>query len=140
MQTIFEDKFIELQSEFISLALEVTSTQIDELYMYISIERSSQMVNAFARVNSEIKTLNELTSNRSLIVEFLKMATGDVEKIKQLCFEYQQPVPTEMKLSYSVESGRYHAEYQYEPVSTVETGVTSGEKFLQWLDEQKNKR
>lgn len=43
----YEDVFMELQSEFIALCLEVAEQDVDEIYAYCSIEKKSKMFNAF---------------------------------------------------------------------------------------------
>lgn len=137
IETKFEDKFVELQSEFISLCLEVTQGAVDKIYIYLSIEENSKMFNVFFKVANELMTLNKLNISREIMMQFLELGTNDIEKVKQLCIEYQQPVPTEIKIMYSVNDGKYSASYIYEPVCTGETGITSGEIFMQWIAENK---
>ena len=88
MKKVFEDEFMDLQSEFISLCLELTGKTVDDIYVYISIEEKSKMFNAFFRVGNELKSLNQLNINNSLIMQFLKVGTEDIEKIKKLCNDY----------------------------------------------------
>lgn len=137
MDKQFEDKFMDLQSEFISLCLEVTEKRVDKIYAYVSIEEKSKMFNAFFEVNGEIKTLNQLGINSVLIMQFLKLGTGDLDKIKALCNEYNMRIPTELKMYYDINSGKYNAEYQYEEVCSAKTGISSGEIFMNWINEKK---
>ncbi len=61
MSKKFEDQFMDLQSELISLSLEVTDKKVDKIYAYASIEEKSQMFNAFFEVAGEIKTFSGTT-------------------------------------------------------------------------------
>lgn len=137
MSKQFEDEFMDLQSEFISLSLELTKKRVDKIYAYASIEKKSKMFNAFFEVNGEIKTLNQLGINSVLIMQFLKLGTGDLDKIKTLCNEYNMPVPTELKMYYDVKSGKYNADYEYKEICSAKTGISSGEVFMNWFNEKK---
>ena len=56
----FEDEFMELQSDFVSLCLEVAEQKVNKVYIYCSIEKKSTMFNAFFEIDGKIKTLNQL--------------------------------------------------------------------------------
>ena len=111
MSKKFEDQFMDLQSELISLSLEVTDKKVDKIYAYASIEEKSQMFNAFFEAAGEIKTLNQLGIDHNRMMQFLKLGTEDLDKIKALGKEYAMPVPTELKLHYDVKTGKYNADY-----------------------------
>ncbi len=137
MSKKFEDEFMDLQSELISLSLEVTDQKVDKIYAYASIEEKSQMFNAFFEVAGEIKTLNQLGINHNRMMQFLKLGTEDLDKIKALCKEYDMPVPTEFKIHYDVKTGKYNADYQYTEVCSSKTGISSGEAFMNWISQKK---
>lgn len=134
----FEDEFMDLQSELISLCLELTERKINNIYAYASIEEKSKMFNAFFKVNGEIKTLNQLGLSNSLINQFLKLGTEDLEKIKSVCKNSHKPVPTEIKMYYDVKTGKYNADYKYNEVCSARTGVSAGEIFINWISEMKS--
>lgn len=137
MSKKFEDEFMDLQSELISLCLEVTNKRVDKIYAYASIEEKSQMFNAFFEVAGEIKMLNQLGINNTLAMQFLKLGTGDLGKIKALCKEYDMATPTELKMYYDVKSGKYNADYQYIEVCSSKTGISAGEVFMNWVNQQR---
>ena len=63
MSKVFEDALMDVQSELISLCLEVVENRdIDKVYAYCSIEKKSMMFNAFFEANGKIQTLDQLTS------------------------------------------------------------------------------
>lgn len=133
----FEDEFMELQSDFVSLCLEVAEQKVNKIYIYCSIEKRSRMFNAFFEIDGKIKTLNQLGVNNVLIMQFLKLGTSDLEKVKNVCINYNMPIPTEMKIYYNVETGKYDAQYKYEEVCSEKTGKNAGEVFLEWISEIK---
>lgn len=140
MNKIFEDEFMALQTELIALCLEVTNKSVDKIYAYASIEEKSQMFNAFVEVDGEIKTLNQLGINNNLIMQFLKLGTTDLSKIRELCKENRRQVPTEMKMYYDVKTGKYNADYQYSETCPSKTNISAGEVFMNWLNEMKQKK
>ena len=135
----FEDEFMDLQSELISLCLEATERKIDNIYAYASIEEKSKMFNAFFKVDGKIKTLNQLKLDTSLISRFLKSGTSDLEKIISTCKSFNKPVPTEIKMYYDVATGKFNADYKYNEVCSSKTGVAAGEIFMDWLSQVKEK-
>jgi hypothetical protein len=134
----FEDEFMDLQSELISLCLEATDKKVDKIYAYVSIEEKSKMFNAFFDVNGEVKTLNQLGLSNSIINQLLKLGTGDLEKIKSVCKLFNNPVPTEIKMYYDVNTGKYNADYKYNEVCSARTGVSAGEIFMNWITDIKS--
>lgn len=139
MKKVFEDEFMDLQSEFVSLCLELVGKSVDKIYLYISIEKKSKMFNTFFEVNREVKTLNQLGLGNDLIMQFLRLGTGDIDKVKQVCDAHGMKIPTEMKMCYEVNTGRYNVDCKYESVCSVKTGVSAGEVFMKWIQEIKEK-
>ncbi|MBD5492647.1 MAG: hypothetical protein HDR16_11205 [Lachnospiraceae bacterium] len=135
MNKVFEDEFMDLQSGLISLCIEVVRQKISKVYAYCSNEKKSKMFNAFFDVNGEIKTLDQLGVPDELAFQFLKIGTEDLEKVDDICTKHNMPIPTEMKLYYEVESGKFDAEYKYEEVCSAKTGKNAGEVFIEWVSE-----
>ena len=138
MNRQFEDEFMDLQSGLISLCLDAAEKKVDKVYAYASIEEKSKMFNAFFEINGEIKTLNQLGLSSSLISQFLKLGTGDLEKIRSVCKSFNKPVPTEIKMYYDVITGNYNADYKYNEVCSARTGIGAGEVFMHWITEIKS--
>lgn len=131
----FEDDFMDLQSSLISLCLEVAGQKVDKVYIYCSIEKKSKMFNTFFVINSKLKMLNQLGINKALIMQFLKLGANDLEKVKNICINYDMPIPTEMKMYYDAKTGKYDAQYKYEEICSEKTGKNAGEVFLDWVSE-----
>lgn len=131
----FEDDFMDLQSSLISLCLEVAGQKVDKVYVYCSIEKKSKMFNTFFVINNKLKMLNQLGINKALIMQFLKLGTNDLEKVKNICINYDMPIPTEMKMYYDAKTGKYDAQYKYEEICSEKTGKNAGEVFLDWVSE-----
>ena len=139
MSKIYEDEFMEIQSGIISLCLELVENKADMVYAYGSIEEKSTSFNAFFEINGEIRTLNELNIETNLIWEFMDLGISDLKKLRELCKSYDQPAPTELKMIYDVDTGKYDADYQYDEISSAKTGIDSSQIFSEWINEVKAK-
>lgn len=140
MKENFEDKFMEIQTDLISLCLEVTGSKVDKIFAYATIEKKSTMFNAFFEKDGNVLTINQLNIDRGTVMEFLKIGTTDLEKIKKICEQNEIQTPTEIKMYYDVKNGKYNADYKYDEVCSYKTGISSGEVFMKWYNEIKENR
>ena len=135
MKTGFEDTFMDIQAGLIAPCMEVTGGQVEKVYAYASIQKDSQMFNAFFEKSGKIVTLKQMGITPDLAMQFLEVGTEDLDKIRELCIENEMSVPTEMKMYYDVKSNQYHADYRYE-----NNGEDAGEGFQKWIEEFRAKR
>lgn len=133
----FEDKFMEVQTELISLCLEVTESKIDKVFAYASIEKKSTMFNAFFEKEGKVLTINQLNIDKRTAMDFLKIGTTDLNRIKNLCEQNKTRTPTEIKMYYDVKSSKFKADYKYDEICSSKTGLSSGEVFMKWYNEIK---
>lgn len=138
MNSDFEEKFMEIQTDYISLCLELTESKVDKIFAYASIEKKSTMFNAFFVKSNMVYTINQLDVDRKVAMEFLKIGTRDLEKIRDLCKENDTQTPTEIKMIYSLKDSKYSADYKYEEICSEKTGISAGEVFMKWYEEIKN--
>ena len=137
MKTYFEEKFMEIQADLISLCLEVTENKVDKIFAYASKEDESTMFNAFFQKSGKIMTINQLEIDKKTAMNFLKVGTGDLDKIIKLCQENKTKVPTEIKMYYEVQTGKYKADYKYNEICSEKTGISAGEVFMKWYFEMR---
>ena len=98
MARVYEDEFMEVQSQIVSLCVEFAGNRADKVYAYGSIEESSISFNAFFNIDGRIKTTNNIAADPDAIWDFLDLGESDLEKIRQICIHYGKPVPTELKI------------------------------------------
>ena len=122
MSKVFEDEFMEVQTDMISLCCELTKNTVDGIYVYCSCEGGAREFNAFFTKQGKIVFLHELGVDRQTQSNFLDIGLSDLRRIKNICQEYNQVVPTEMKLIYDVKTRKFSASYQYQPVQTMDIG------------------
>lgn len=138
MQKVFEDEFMDLQSDLISLCLEVAEQRVNKVYAYCSVEEYSRAFNAFFEVGGEIRMLHQMGLPDRLTSQFLSVGTHDLDKIEAVCVKHDRPIPREIKMCYDVDTGKFDAWYKYEPVCTADTEKDIVEVFLGWVDEVKS--
>lgn len=137
MQSNFEEKFMEIQTDLISLCLELTESKVDKIFAYASIEEKSAMFNAFFEKEGKVCTINQLNIDKKTALNFLKIGTKDLDKIKTLCTQNETRTPKEIKMYYNHQTGKFDADYKYDEIFSAKTGVSAGEVFMQWYDEIK---
>lgn len=99
--------------------------------------------NVFFEIKGQIATTNEVNkilSSLNMKVDdsierrraILKIGVQDLQKIISIFTKYNQPVPTEMKLVYNVNSNSLDAHYQYENIYS-NTDKSSYDIFSEWM-------
>ncbi|WP_166246605.1 immunity protein YezG family protein [Paenibacillus turpanensis] len=145
----FEEKFSELQSDMISICMEYVEDRADKVYVYASREEGVTSSSFFYLINNkyvECHKVNDALENgderydvsQDRMFMVLRILNEDIGKIKALCEEYGRDVPTEMKLIYDVNSGKFRAEYQYDLIYTNDDIKTADDIADEWFEEIKN--
>lgn len=134
---VFEDEFMEVQSNLLALTLETTGKIVDKIFAYCSIEKKSMMFNVFFEVNGEIKTLNLLGLDGKNAMQLLRVGTNNLEKIKEVCKKYNKPAPSEIKMVYDMKSEKLDVNYQYGEICSAKTNMSAEEVFMKWIAEMK---
>ncbi|WP_347942363.1 immunity protein YezG family protein [Peribacillus simplex] len=145
----FEDRFSELQADMISICMEYVEDRAEKVYVYASSEEGIISSSFFYLINNKyVKShkLNDALENgderydvsteRGFMV--LDIINDNVEKIEELCKEYERYMPTEMKLIYDVKSGNFKAEYKYDLVYTNDDIKMADHIADEWFEEVKN--
>lgn len=148
MTETFEDEFMDVQSDMVSLCLEYVESNADKIYIYVSNENDSLTFNVFFSIKGQVVTTNEV--NQVLSIQgiqiddslerrraILKIGVEDLQRIISICDKYNQPVPTEMKLVYDVNSNSLDANYQYENIYS-ESKKSAYDIFCEWIQQIKN--
>ena len=68
----------------------------------------------------------------------LRIINDDIDKMEELCKEYERDIPNEMKLIYDVKSGGFKAEYKYDLVHTNDDLKTASDFADDWFEEIKS--
>lgn len=145
----FEDKFSELQADMISICMEYVEDRADKVFVYASCEEGIISGRFFYLINNTYVKCHKVNDaledgderyddSRERQFTVLRIICEDIEKVKELCKEYERDMPTEMKLIYDVKSGNFKAEYKYDLVYTNDDVKTAGHIADEWFEEVKN--
>lgn len=132
----FEDAFMEVQSEIISLCLEfleLTGQDADEIYAYAYQNEHETMFHAFFKKDDDILSAGKLGTDK-LLDGFLDAGIEDVQKLVAVCKKYEHKCPNECKLIYHVICKQFDAKYEYTDC-VAERGISPVESCMNWRRE-----
>ena len=142
---MFEDEFSELQADMVDICNEYSCGEAEKIFIYVAYEGLLFAMH-FHIINNKILMPGEL-NNAGLKIEFdvsdecqeqvLDVLDEDVKKIKTVCDKCNQPMPTEMRLTYELKTKKFNAEYKYENQTSDDVSVF--DNYDAWFEEEKAK-
>lgn len=146
----FVDKCSDVHADMISICMEYVENRADKVYVIASCEESVISSSFFFRIHNryvECHKVNDALEDSEKRYDvssdrMFKVLDGlceDIDRMKELCKEYHQDMPTQMKLIYDVGSGKLRAEYQYELVYTHDDMKTANHIADEWFEEIQSK-
>lgn len=135
----FEDEFMDIQSSLVSLTLELlekTTEKVDKIYIYIFQNEFQTFPNAFFSKANKIIRLDNLFDD-DLIDNWFDCCVEDVDKIINICKNYDRNCPNEFKLIYDINTKAFDSKYKYDDVVTNEDGNLV-DIYNDWIKECKN--
>lgn len=142
----FEDRFMDLQSDMVSICLEYCENCADMIYIYASCEEGVMSTNVFYRINGMCLHKHKLndapgehpvyTTSADNQRTVSRIMMDDLQKIRELCDEEGKPLPAEMRLYYDVKKNSLDARYKYDPVWSNDPDKSWNDVFLEWFEEE----
>ena len=140
----FDDKFMEIQINMVSLAMEYVQNQADRIYIY-AIADSLYSFNLFYKIKGNIvrkHLVNDFLPKDShvdtnLQTVLLKEGIKDVESMIDICQEYNCEHPTEMWLIYDAQKNSLDSRYSYEGRYDKDEELLPRLEFEKWFEEVK---
>ena len=141
----FEDKFMEVQVGMISLAMEYVQNQAEKVYIY-AIADSLYSFKPFYKINGiviEMEKVNEVVTKTvddsdNMAFALLKYGTEDMQKLQDVCQEYNREHPTEMWLIYDAQKNTLNSRYSYEGRYEKDEELLPNLEFEKWFEEVKS--
>ena len=134
---IFEDAFMEIQANFVSLCLELVENNVDKIFIFVYQDKTMQTFNAFFKKDNVVKMTTDFGSDK-LIEEFFDIGIEDINALLETCNQYKQKCPNEIKIVYDVKTKNFKATYGYQDYA--QSGkIDPDEVLLNWLKEEKSK-
>ena len=141
----FEDKFMEIQVGMISLAMEYVQNQAEKVYIYCISEEALQSYKVFYKINGiviEMDKVNEVVAKKvddsdNMAFAVLGYGAEDIQKLIDVCQEYNREHPTEMWLIYDSQKNSLDSRYSYEGRYDKDEELLPSLEFEKWFEEVK---
>lgn len=144
MKAGFEEKFSSLQSDMVNICLENVQGRANNIYIYCYHNDNHIFCNYFYKIKGKLvkkHKLNEAISfwekKYDVSIDRQKQVTNilldDLRKIKQLCDEYEHPMPIIIKLNCTISKPKHYslkADYEYE---VNKTEISPAELSEEWF-------
>ena len=139
---IFEDAFSAIQVDMVQICLEYVDNRADKIFIYASFEENTISCDYFYDIKGrkiERHKLNLVDDRYDTSIQRQKMCidilVDDMKQLISLCQKHEKSIPTEIKITYDVNSNSLNANYQYEPVYSQHHNKTSDDIFEEWFKE-----
>ena len=141
--TQFEDKFMEIQIDMVSLAMEYVHNQAEKVYIYCISEEALQSYKVFCKINGiviEMDKVNEVVAKKvddsdNMAFALLRYGAEDIQKLIDVCQEYNREHPTEMWLIYDAQKNSLDSRYSYEGRYDKDEELLPNLEFEKWFEE-----
>ena len=146
--TQFEDKFMDVQASMISLALEYVQNQAEKVYIYCISEEALLSFDVFYKINGTVTKMyavNEIINkkvdtSKNMMVTVQRFGLEDIQKMIDVCQEYNREHPTEMWLIYDAQKNSLDSHYSYEGRYDKDEELLPRLEFEKWFEEVRSKR
>ena len=141
---VFEDLFMEMQSDMVVACLKYVNGDADKIYIYGSAEGRVITSDYFYEIDGMVVERHKLNTispsydvSSSRQKACLEILNEDLKDLKDLCKEHDRPMPTEMKMVYNVKTGSFETAYKYEPVYSNHETKTANDIVDKWYEQVK---
>ncbi len=138
---VFEDEFMDKQSEIIALFKDAAGDSVEMIYVFIYYDAYSSMITSAFMVNGtrcgnlDAGISDEVNNDILDIVE-----EEIIPELEEICEKHNKPMPQEFRYIYNVKSGAFDADYRYEKdineITEYDPGITAQE-WMESLFEEK---
>ena len=142
----FEDKFMEVQVSMISLAMEYVQYQAEKVYIYCISEEALLSFDVFYKINgivTKMHAVNEIINkkvdtSKNMMVAVQRFGFEDIQRLLDVCQEYNREHPTEMWLIYDAKKNSLDSRYSYEGRYDKDEELLPRLEFEKWFEEVKD--
>lgn len=127
----FEDAFMEIQSGYITLCLDLAGN-VDEVNVFIYQDDVSCTFNAFFVKDGKIITPDE-SAAESIVDKFYELGVEDIDKLIGVCEKFDHKCPNEFRLTYNTHTKHFDAKYGYSNYAET-SELTPFDVFVDWMN------
>ena len=147
MGKVFEDLFMDLQADMVSICSEYVDYQADKIYLYCCREGRLVHSDCFYDIDGQIverwnirKVAPRNTTTPENEEKVLDILLDDLCELEKLCIEHGRPMPTEIKMIYDVKRNSLDVKYKYDNQWLGHKIMTSDDILAEWFEEVKNSK
>ena len=139
---------MEVQASMISLAMEYVQNQAEKVYIYCISEEALLSFDVFYKINgilTKMYTVNEIINrkvdtSKNMMVTVQRFGLEDIQKMLDVCQEYNREHPTEMRLIYDSQKNSLDSRYSYEGRYEKDEELLPRIEFEKWFEEVKGEQ
>ncbi|MBP3414098.1 MAG: hypothetical protein J6L81_02725 [Clostridia bacterium] len=132
---VFEDEFMDKQSEIISMYNDEINDNVKSIYLFIYNDESQFMMASAYKVNDRVVGNLEAGVSDERDDEIYDVICEEIfPELQEIHEKYNMPMPAEFRLTYNTVSGSFDAEYRYEKDIEAEEDYNCGITAQNWID------
>lgn len=141
MDKIFEDEFMDIQTEMVQIGLdfeEKVSEDVEKMFLLIFCQGNSFSASIFFKVGNQILEWQDMRIDGgydTYINVFFQKEYEQSKQLQELFRANGRPCPEELRLTYDLETEEFDAEYGYD----VPVGIDIDDLCKVWADELRAK-
>lgn len=142
----FDPKSQELFTALVEIAYEFANRnekEIDELYIYGTMENHEYYYNVFFKINNDFAELHNINTvltekcdnSKNRAINLLRTGTRYLKQVAELFKNDNRDIPTLMKMVYSPKTGKFNNDIYYDLKYSNHSERTADDGFEEWYEE-----
>lgn len=133
---VFEDEFMDKQSEIISMYNDEVNDNVTVIYLFFYNDENSFMMASAYKVNGRIAGNLDAGVSDERDNEIYDVISEEIfPELQEIHEKHNVPMPVEFKLIYNTVTGSFDSEYRYE--NDLDLDYECGIEAMHWIDSLK---
>ena len=134
---MFEQEFMEIQSEIISLCVEYSHGLASHIFVYCYMNGDDHYFNAFFRIRKETWSVEELEYPEEVAAEFRSLIQNETSKLPLLFDQYKREAPVQYKIHFKTKGNKLESDLKYK--KEMDFSMDPQVAFDKWHQSMKRK-
>lgn len=132
---VFEDEFMDKQSEIIALFKDAVGDSVEMIYVFIYYDAYSSMITSAFMVNETRCGNLDAGISDEVNNDILDIVEEEIlSELEEICIKHNKSMPQEFRYIYNVKSGAFDADYRYEKDINEITEYDPGIASQEWME------
>lgn len=134
---MFEEEFMEIQSEIISLCVEYSKELASHIFIYCYMNGENYFFNAIFRIGKETWNVEELEYPEEMLVKFRTLIQNETSRLPVLFEQYKREAPIQYKIHFKSKGNKIELDLKYK--KELDLSMNPQVIFDKWLQAVKKK-